>query len=305
MTLSRKVPEWMILVVRIAAVYHFVLGLIMFFFPTSIFDWIQISPPNYLLLWQTLGAMVALFGLAYYLASYNIVKHYPVILVGLLSNTFITIAFVYAYLTDQIQDNFFWLVFVNDVVWLAPFTLIWAYIFKAFQDTSLNLNVEIDEALENFYLSDSGESLYTVSQTQPVILIFLRHFGCSFCREMLHELSESRMDFWNKNHRMVIVHMSSDEEAYQYLKLYNLESVAQISDPACVLYEAFGVSRATYSQTFHIKSWWKAFVLMCKGVFIGKLSGDGFRKAASAIIYKGEIMKVSKPEYVFEQPDLI
>jgi hypothetical protein len=43
---------------------------------------------------------------------------------------------------------------------------------------------------------------------------------------------------------------------------------------------------------------------MCKGVFVGKLSGDGFRKAATVLIDKGEVIKVSQPEYVFQQPSI-
>jgi peroxiredoxin len=304
MSKNRAIPSWMILVVRIAAVYHFFLGLFMALFPKVIFVWLGIHPPDYLFIWQSLGTLVALYGLAYYLASYNIVKHYPIILVGLLSNTFVTVAFVFAYFSDQIHANFFWLVFINDVVWLGPFTFIWAYIFKEFQNTSLNINLQKEEALTNFFVHDTGESIFEMSEKQPVLMIFLRHFGCSFCRELLNELSESRMDLWKSNYRLVIVHMSSDDEAHDFLKPYDLDGISQISDPTCTLYESFGVKRASYLQTFHFKSWWKAFLLMCHGVFIGKLSGDGFRKAATAIIYQGEVIKFSLPEYVFEQPDM-
>jgi hypothetical protein len=122
---------------------------------------------------------------------------------------------------------------------------------------------------------------------------------------MLEDLSSAQLDLWKKNYRTVIVHMSSDEEANEFLKSFDLQNMSQISDPNCILYDAFGIQRATYAQTFHFKSWWKAFVLMCKGVFIGKLSGDGFRKAASAVVYKGDIIKMSLPKYVFEQPNLI
>ncbi len=298
------VPNWMILVVRVAAVYHFILGVYMAIFPTHIFSVLGIHPPDYIFLWESLGALVGLYGLAYYLASYNIIKHYPIILIGLLSNTFITIAFVYAFFSHQIHENFFWLVFVNDVLWLGPLIIIWAYIFKEIQNTSVNMKIQKEEALHNFFLHDTGESIHEISLQQPVLLIFLRHFGCSFCREMLEDLSASQLDLWKNNYRTVIVHMSSDEEANDFLKSFGLHNMSQISDPNCILYDAFGIQRATYAQTFHFKSWWKAFVLMCKGVFIGKLSGDGFRKAASAVVYKGDIIKMSLPKYVFEQPNL-
>jgi peroxiredoxin len=301
---KKHVPEWMILVIRIAAVYHFFLGAYMAVFPEHLFSLLGIHPPDYIFIWESLGVLVAVYGMAYFLASYNILRHYPVILIGLMSNTFVTIAFIYAYVSNQIHANFFWLVFINDILWLGPLIFIWAYIFKELQNTTVDVNLQRDEALSNFYLDDSGESIYELSQQQPVLLVFLRHFGCSFCREFLVDLSSSRLQLWQKNYKTVIVHMSSDEEAMTFLKDYNLESLSQISDPNCLLYESFGVERASYAQTFHIKSWWKAFILMCKGVFIGKLSGDGFRKAASAIVYKGEIVKFSKPKYVFEQPEL-
>ena len=38
--------------------------------------------------------------------------------------------------------------------------------------------------------TSTGESLSEVAEKQPVLLVFLRHFGCSFCREAISDLSK-------------------------------------------------------------------------------------------------------------------
>jgi peroxiredoxin len=304
MSTNKRIPIWMILVVRIAAVYHFLIGFFIVFFPKTIFLWLQIEPPNYLFIWQSLGVIVSVYGVAYYLCSYNLLKHYPIILIGLLSNFGITIAFIVSFIAGHVNASFFWIIFTNDMIWFVPYAFIWAYLFKEFQNTSMYLDLKKEEALHNFFLHDTGESIQEISEQQPVLMIFLRHFGCSFCRELMQELSENRMQLWQKNYKAIIVHMSSDKEALDFLKQYNLEDFSQISDPTCALYESFGIKRATYGEAFHFKSWWKAFLLMSKGVFVGELSGDGFRKAATAVIYKGELLKFSQRQYVFQQPEL-
>ncbi|MBK9213569.1 MAG: hypothetical protein IPO14_11630 [Saprospiraceae bacterium] len=40
--------------------------------------------------------------------------------------------------------------------------------------------------------TNKGNKLYELSMQHGVLVVFLRHFGCAFCREALHELSEQK-----------------------------------------------------------------------------------------------------------------
>jgi len=80
-------------------------------------------------------------------------------------------------------------------------------------------------------VTQKGESVLTLSKKGPVLLTFLRHFGCVFCREALHDLAERKDKINDANITLVLVHMSEHNVAEQYLKDYNLPGVAHISDP--------------------------------------------------------------------------
>ena len=44
------------------------------------------------------------------------------------------------------------------------------------------------------YRTETGRSLLELVDESPVLLIFLRHFGCSFCRQTLEDVSRIRRE---------------------------------------------------------------------------------------------------------------
>ena len=40
--------------------------------------------------------------------------------------------------------------------------------------------------------TESGVSLLALTEASPVLLVFLRHFGCSFCRQALSQVASLR-----------------------------------------------------------------------------------------------------------------
>lgn len=108
------------------------------------------------------------------------------------------------------------------------------------------------EILEAIYTSED-EDLYSLSKKQPVMLVFLRHFGCTFCREALSDLSKLRDDLEKRNVRLVLVHMSEDDLATRYFKKYDLVPVDHISDPDLSLYDLFGLNKGSFGQLFGLK----------------------------------------------------
>lgn len=108
------------------------------------------------------------------------------------------------------------------------------------------------EILEAIYTSADSD-LYSLSKEQPVMLVFLRHFGCTFCREALSDLSKLRSDLEQRNVRLVLVHMSEDDLASRYFKKYKLTPVDHISDPDLSLYDLFGLTKGSFGQLFGLK----------------------------------------------------
>src|SRR6201982_1429811 len=92
---------------------------------------------------------------------------------------------------------------------------------------------------------ESGTSLLTLTQATPVLLVFLRHFGCSFCRQAVSQVSSLRPELEARGVRPVFVHLGTPERAKPYFDYYDLADVERISDPGAVIYQdpLFGLTR--------------------------------------------------------------
>jgi len=87
------------------------------------------------------------------------------------------------------------------------------------------------------FRAESGRTLLELAEESPVLLIFLRHFGCSFCREALDRISQVRGRLEAKGVRPVFVHLGTPERAKPYFDYYNLSDVERVSNPDASLYQ--------------------------------------------------------------------
>lgn len=152
---------------------------------------------------------------------------------------------------------------------------------------------------------NTGERLGEVSKDHPVMLIFLRHFGCTFCREALSEISMKREELTSTGTKIVFVHMADNETATRYFNRYNLEGAVHISDPECTYYAAFGLVKAKATQLMGLRVWMRGFNAgVVGGHGIGKLMGDSFQMPGIFLIQNGQIrdqyihkLSSDKPDY--------
>lgn len=141
-------------------------------------------------------------------------------------------------------------------------------------------------------LTQTGKSVLELSQKGPVLLTFLRHFGCVFCREALHDLADRKSKIAAANITLVLVHMSDNKLAEQYFVDYNLPGVQHISDPTCDFYSSFGLAKGGPSQLLGLKNLIRGFDLTLKSRSKPALRfiGDGFQMPGIFIIDKGNIV---------------
>ncbi|MEM6771843.1 MAG: redoxin domain-containing protein, partial [Bacteroidota bacterium] len=105
----------------------------------------------------------------------------------------------------------------------------------------------------------NGVNVAELSHQQPVLLVFLRHFGCTFCREALKDLADRSQQIEGYGSKLVLVHMSDEQTAERYFSKYGLSGVAQVADPHCRFYQAFGLTKGTARQLFGLQSWIRGF----------------------------------------------
>ena len=75
------------------------------------------------------------------------------------------------------------------------------------------------------YRTEMGRSLLEVVDQSPVLLIFLRHFGCAFCRQALDQVAQIRDQVAARGAQPVFVHLGSPERAKPYFDYYQLSTV--------------------------------------------------------------------------------
>lgn len=151
-----------------------------------------------------------------------------------------------------------------------------------------------------------GTSLNALSETQPVLLVFLRHFGCNFCREAMADVAHSRKGIEAGGTRIVLVHMADAETAERFFKRYHLDGIDSIGDPELLLYRAFGLARGTVSQLFGLQNFVRGFkTSILDGHGVGAVIGDGFQMPGIFVLHKGEIKESYIHKNSSDRPDYV
>jgi peroxiredoxin len=134
-------------------------------------------------------------------------------------------------------------------------------------------------------VTTNGETLSSLTERSPVLLVFLRHAGCTFCRQTLSDLHEQRKAIESRGLRIVIVHQGTPEEGQEMLKRFQLGDLSSISDPKCHLYRAYGLRRGDLKSILAPSVWWRGFrSVILEGHGAGKVSGDLFQLPGAFIV---------------------
>jgi len=265
---------------RLAALYNIVWGLLVIAAPNLFFDLIGIDRPNYPEFWQCIGMIVGVYGVGYWLASYAPLIQWPIVLVGLLGKIFGPLGFAYALITGKFPIEFGIIIVFNDLIWLIPFLLILRAAYLNYIEERLPF-LSLEEALVQFK-TNKGEILKNISE--PYLLIFLRHAGCTFCREALDDLK----DFPK---RVIYVTMSKNHKLPEF-----------VYDPERKLYQSFGLKRGTIKQLFGFPVFLRGLPALLR-YGVGDLDGDGFQMPGAFLILNGKVIKEFRHQYASDRPD--
>ena len=290
-------PTWPRRVLQAAAIYNLLWGAWVVLFPNHWFDLTGIPRPNYPGIWQCVGMIVGVYGLGYWWAARDFAKHWPVIAVGFLGKIFGPIGFLQSVLTGALPWSWGWMILTNDLIWWIPFG---AMLYLGFKYNSDPKNKFADLKQGDWGLAQAntlaktaaGESISELSAKQDVLLVFLRHAGCTFCRETLDELKKTRHDWQQRGLLPVVVHMGTVDQGTEMMKRYELQDCPVISDTECRLFRAYQLPRGNWKQLFGMRVWIEGFkAAILKGYGFGKLVGDGFQMSGAFVVRKGEIVK--------------
>jgi peroxiredoxin len=153
-------------------------------------------------------------------------------------------------------------------------------------------------------ITNKGENVFQLAESNKVLMIFLRHFGCSFCRETMCEIEKERPNIEAQGIKIVLVHMTSFELADKYLSIYNLRSLSHVSDPEKNVYSHFGLQTGKFLQLFGLKSVIRSIIVgFLKGHLPGKTVGDPKQMPGIFLFYQKAIISKFTYQSVGDRPD--
>ena len=158
------------------------------------------------------------------------------------------------------------------------------------------------------YRTETGRTLLELVDESPVLLIFLRHFGCSFCRQTLDDVSKIRGQIEARGIRPVFVHLGSPERAKPYFDYYHLSDVERVSDPEGSLYASsvFQLPRKNVLTQFLVPAVWKAWLLgAVQKHGIGMIKEDADQMPGIFYLQKRAIARAYRYRTIADQPDYL
>ena len=120
---TARSPGWMRRWLLAAGIYNLVWGAFVVLLPDALFRLVGMEPlvgPGRGI-WQGLGMVIGVYGIGYLAASRDPIRHWPIVLVGLLGKIFGPIGFVWTASRGEIPWSFGATILTNDLVWWVPF----------------------------------------------------------------------------------------------------------------------------------------------------------------------------------------
>ena len=165
-----------------------------------------------------------------------------------------------------------WTIVTNGLV-LFSFT---AFLFQAARlrdaQRSVREGLTLDEALSSAK-TQHGESLPDLSRQQDLLIVCLRHAGCTYCHEAL-------------------------------VRKYGLDETDHVSDPEPHVYRGLELRLGTLCQLFGVRNFSRALVGGTVFQFgFGRFVGNGLQMPGAFLVRDGRIAKAFRHESPSDRPD--
>ncbi len=120
-----------------------------------------------------------------------------------------------------------------------------------------------------------GEShrLSEAWQTKPAILVFLRHFGCVFCKQQVVDLRSKQTQLDALGVNVVLVSQGDPVAAQAFVAKYRIPFFTYC-DPERTAYAAYGIGRTENSHLLKPSLYLAAAGAMARGNFQGRTEGE-------------------------------
>jgi hypothetical protein len=156
--------------------------------------------------------------------------------------------------------------------------------------------------------AESGRTLLELVDAGPVLLVFLRHFGCSFCRQAIDDVSKIQSTLTDRGVRPVFVHLGTPERAKPYFDYYGLSGVECISNPDGSFYRSpiFELGRMSLARIIFQPAVWKGWLqnaMLKHG--IGMIREDASQMPGVFFLRERAIVRSFRHRTIADRPDYL
>jgi hypothetical protein len=132
------------------------------------------------------------------------------------------------------------------------------------------------------------------------LLVFLRHFGCVFCRETVADLREAAR---SPDYPAVLFFFQGTPTEGRALLRRDWPEVRAVADPELVFYEAFGVDRGSLLQMIGPSVFAAGLRARRKGFENGERTGDIYRMPGAFLVQVDRVLWQHRYRHAGDHPD--
>ena len=151
----------------------------------------------------------------------------------------------------------------------------------------------------------AGSPLRDLPDDTPVLVVLLRSFGCTFCREALADVAAVKSELDAAGVRVAFVHGATPGEAEPWFEKYHLADAVRVSDPALDHYRAFALGHTGALALVDPKVWARGAVCALSHGFGGQ-PADLMRQLPGVFVVRGHAVlseyrhrsPADRPDYV-------
>lgn len=133
------------------------------------------------------------------------------------------------------------------------------------------------------------------------LLVFLRHFGCAFCRETVADLKRITAEVGGYP-PLLFFAQASPAEARAFFE-GRWADARVVADPERTFYDAFDLRRGTVGQILGLRVWTCGFRAMAKGHFAGVPVGDPWVMPGAFLVHNGQVVWSYPYQHQGDRPD--
>ena len=299
---------------------------------------------HYPQLWQCIGMIVGVYGVGYWYAASDAYRYWPVVLVGFLGKLFGPIGAVQGIVTGELPARILWTNLFNDLIWWVPFALILLGAARAEQvrrqrigdgdtrhlqqvsaDASHNpsdaaphavddpafddtISVAADappaEGLESTFADATPAVLRSHVASGRTLVVFLRHAGCTFCREAVADLDTQAASLGELDVKLVLVLPGTTSRAMLLAGTQHLQDADLLHDRRGALADAAGLKQGGFAELFGPAVWQRgAKACLVEGHGVGRLDGNGFQMPGLVLYENGHVVARFEHEHAAVRPN--